>query len=200
VIPAFRVANRAGVFVHLAVLLGAGLVLSFLLSKLPSRSSGVVVGVVVLGLVVLEYLPLHPVPIWPIRSVRTELTPPSGECGAGVLVPYTTFAFHGDEYYAAISALRGTSCKIVHPPYMTLEDDTLRAKLTSSDFTDADRLLAENFARCTGASWALFGPLAPEAYKQAFCTDMGWSFVAPDACRGTPAHEGGLRSPSECLP
>ncbi|AKV03098.1 hypothetical protein AKJ09_09761 [Labilithrix luteola] len=200
VIPAFRVANRAGVFVHLAALLGAGVFLSFLLSTLRSRWAGRAVGLVVLGLVVVEYLPLHPVPTWSIPNARTELTPPSGECGAGVLVPYTTFAFQVDEYYGAMSELRGTSCKLIHPAYLSPEDDALRAKLSTRDFSDGDRALEENFARCTGASWARFGLDAPEAYKQAFCADMGWTFVTPDACRGAPANDLGVRSPRECLP
>lgn len=199
VIPAFRVANRAGVFVHLAILLGAGVFLSFLRSRLRARWAWRSVGLAVLGLVVIEYLPLHPVPTWSIPNVLTELTPSSGECGAGVLVPYTTFAFQVDEYYGAMSELRGTSCKLIHPAYLSPDDDALRAKLSTRDFSDADRVLAENFARCTGASWALFGLHAPEAYKQAFCSDMGWTFVAADACRGAPTRAQ-VRSAHECLP
>ena len=205
VLPAFRVANRVGVLVHFAALLASGIVATAALrrlesvTRLPRLLRKELPGLALLVLVIVEYLPLHPVVLAPVARRRVELDPAPLSCGAGITVPYVTYGFQADHYYWTMAEIRGTSCKILHAIYLTPEDEALRAKLSTRTFSpdDLERTLA--FARCTRASWAVFRLDAPESYKADFCRAMGWSFVAPDACRG-PANEGEPRPVRECVP
>lgn len=212
VFPRFRVPNRVGVLVHLAALLGAGVFLARVVRKYfeapgapgPSAFSvrSVALSAVLPLVVMLDYAPLHDVVMAPVVPQRADLetgTKP-GACGAGLTVPYVTWAFHDDDYYKAYTALRGTSCNILHAAYLTREDEALRIALGKPVYTDDDRLRAERLARCAGASWVLFRLDASEDLKRAFCTEMGWTFVASDACRApASAPLPQPRSLRECL-
>lgn len=200
VFPRFRVPNRIGVVVHLAALLGAGVFVSHFMKKHLGRRSAraAALGVALPALAVLDYAPLHPVKVAPIPPVLTELEAQGG-CGAGMTVPFTTWAFHDEDYYDVIARVRSTSCQVLHTAYLTREDEIMRVAV-ALPAQQGDRAPAVNVARCAGASWFLFRLDLPEERRRAFCADMGWSFVGPDACRapaGTPLPR--PRSLRECV-
>ncbi len=189
-LPQFRVSNRTGMLVHFCALLCTGVLLA------RARPA---VGAVLLVLVVVEYLPLHPVVTTPLPAAWKELAPPSGPCGAGVLVPYASWEADEKRYYRAMSEVRGTSCKILHGSYLTPQNTKQSQAFSRLAFTSADRERAVTHARCAGASWAVFAEGTPEDFKKGYCADLGWSFVRPDACR-TTAPSAAPRSALECLP
>lgn len=182
-LPGFRVANRAGVLVHFAVLVCAGTTLHWLEGRLRDRGQrrglGIVAGLLVLG----EYLPLHALPARLVEKARGDLER-AGACGVGVTVPYVTYGFHDDAYFSAFTSLRGTSCKLLHAAYLTGSDDELRAALSSDTFDGASLERSLAFARCVGASWAIFPAHVPQDYRHQFCQALGWSWAGDDACRG----------------
>lgn len=182
-VPEFRVPNRVGVLVHFAALLCAGIVFTLLASRLRRRVPAGAVGAALLVLVVVEYLPLHPIIESPMPARRAALVPPSGACGAGILLPYASWEADESRYYHSMSEVRGTSCKILHGGYLTVEEPPLRTIFATGKYAPSDRERATTFARCTRASWAAFAPDVPEDYRRAFCADLGWRFVSPDACR-----------------
>lgn len=197
VFPQFRVSNRMGVLVHFAALLCTGTLVTAFLRR--SRSAWrVPVGGVFFTIVLVEYLPFHGVLMTRIPPPWTELQPRSGPCGAGVQVPYASWDEDELRYYRAQSEVRGTTCKIIHGGYLTPQDQRMRAALSEISFTPADRERSVAFARCARASWAQFSSDTPDEFKRAYCSDLGWGFVRPDACR---APVGTAPSPSmhECL-
>jgi len=200
VVPMFRVPNRVGVLVHFAALLAAGVAFSTLATRLARTRAALAPGAALLVVVVLEYLPLHPVLVAPVPPVRASLVPAAGECGGGILLPYATYDWEVQTYYGAMAELRGTSCKLIHAGYMTTEDGALLRSLSKRTFTDADLERSLAFARCTNASWALFGKGTPEGYKASFCDAMGWKSVSPDACRGDATAIGPPRTIRGCTP
>jgi hypothetical protein len=206
VLPRFRVPNRMGTLVHFAALLGAGVFFARVLRKryvgrgLPTVAAALALPAVM----VLDYAPLHDVVLTPVVAQRTDLEAAAvaqgGTCGSGITVPYVTWGFHDEDYYKAYTSLRGTSCKILHSAYLTREDEALRIALGKPVTTDDDRRRAERLARCGGASWVLFRLDASEDLKRAFCTEMGWTFVASDAYRApASAPLPQPRSLRECL-
>lgn len=207
VFPRFRVPNRLGVMVHFAALLGAGVLLARVLRR-PLESRGgpsIALHAGLPLLMLLDYAPIYPVTVAPVARRRIELDGMGGAggaaCGAGLPVPYVTWAFDDNDYYNFIAEVRGTSCKILHGGYLTREDETLRKALGKTVYTDADRVRAEQLARCTGASWVVFRLSTPTELRRAFCADMGWSFVSEDACRAAPVPASALpriRSVREC--
>lgn len=206
VLPRFRVPNRMGTVVHFAALLGAGVLLTRVLRKHLARQrlSAVGAAVALPAVMVLDYAPLHDVVLTPVVTQRVDLEGAgggrAGACGSGLTVPYVTWGFHDEDYYKTYTSLRGTSCKILHSAYLTREDEALRIALGRAVYSDDDRLRAERLARCSGASWVLFRLDASEDLKRAFCTDMGWTFVASDACRApASAPRPQPRSLRDCL-
>jgi hypothetical protein len=197
-IPAFRVPNRVGVFVHFAAILCTGVLFAGLAKRVRRAWRGEAIGGALLALVVVEYLPLHPVLKTTIPAARSELVPPSGACGGGLLLPYASWEANEARYYRAMTEVRGTSCKLVHGNYLASEEPALRSALSVLEPTPSYRERAVAFARCTRASWTMFSSDAPDEFRRAFCADMGWTFVAPDACRSAgPVVE--PRSARECL-
>jgi len=199
-IPAFRVPSRVGVLVAFAATLGAGVVFTRLWSHARSGRRRVFVGISLLTLIVVEYLPLHPVMLAPVSPAHPPLPPSGGECGAGITVPYVTWNANETDYYKAFTELRGSSCKIVHSPYQGAEEHALIQTLSKDTFGTEDLSRAVSFARCTRASWVMFRLNVPETFKKDFCTEMGWSFVISNACRGNPASIGPVRPTRECVP
>lgn len=198
--PRYRVPNRMGVMVHAAALLGAGVLLARVSKKMLAQRS---VGALMLGVAfpvvaLIDYAPLHPLPVAAIPPPLVELEVPGG-CGAGMTVPFTTWAFHDEDYYDVIARVRGTSCKVLHTAYLTREDEIMRAAV-SIPTSKGDRVVAEQVARCAGASWFLFRLGTSEEQKRAFCDEMGWPFVSAEACRApvtmAPARTRSLR---ECI-
>lgn len=186
VFPQFRVSNRMGLLVHFAALLCTGTLIAAI-ARRARPSWRAPVGGVLVGIVLLEYLPLHGVVMTPIPTAWTELQPKNGPCGAGVLVPYASWDANEARYYHAQAEVRGTSCKILHGGYLTAQDDVLRSTLSKLTFTLADRERSVAFARCAHASWAQFSPDTPDEFRRAYCADLGWGFVRPDACRARTA-------------
>lgn len=201
VFPRFRVPNRIGVMVHLAALLGAGVFLTRVMKKhlsAPRRSArSVALNVAFPVVVLLDYAPLHPLPLGAIPPPLVELEAPGG-CGAGMTVPFVTWAFHDEDYYDVIARVRGTSCKVLHSAYLTREDEILRTAVGVPAY-EGNRAPAESVARCAGASWFLFRLDMPEDRKRAFCADMGWSFVGKNACRAPGGALPRPRSLRECV-
>lgn len=197
-LPQFRVSNRAGVVVHFCALLCTGLLLAAYTRGIASSRGRAAVGAGLLVLVVVEYLPLHPVVMTELPRVYTELQPPEGQCGAGLIVPYASWDGGESAYYRTQTALRGTSCKILHGSYLTTQDHVQRDAFMKMKFTPEERERAVGFARCTRASWALFLPETPDEFRRAYCSELGWSLVRPDACR-SPVPGGEVRPALECL-
>lgn len=195
--PAFRIANRIGILIHFAALVGAGIVLHSLSAGRRQILAGA------FGLCVLvEYLPLHPVILAPVAIRRDGLAAAAngGACGAGISVPYLTHGFEAEDYYLTATELRGTSCKLIHSTYSSREDDQLRERLSSKSWDEASLARIVTFARCTRASWAIFRLDAPEAFRNDFCARLGWSFVTADSCRGDASELGPARDVRECVP
>jgi hypothetical protein len=218
VLPRFRVPNRIGILVHFAALLGAGVLLSRVLRKhLVLRREGaalsktaLALSVVVPAIVLLDYAPLERVPLAAVIPQRVDLEahapgPRDGAkpatCGGGITVPYVTWGFHEEDYYKTITAVRGTSCKVLHASYLTSEDDVLRVALGKPRYDAPDRARAERLARCAGASWILFRLDAPTDVRRDLCAEMGWSMEGSDICRAPePAPPpSALRPLRECL-
>lgn len=204
VLPRFRVPNRIGILVHFAALLAAGVLLSRLLRKhlVLRREAGalsaiaVTLSVVVPAIVFLDYAPLERVPLAAVIPQRADLEAAAqgqgdggkpAQCGAGITVPYVTWGFHEEDYYKALTALRGTSCKVLHASYLTREDEVLRIALGKPDYDVVDRMLAERLARCAGASWIMFRLDASADLRRELCAEMGWSFVDGDVCHAPEA-------------
>lgn len=202
IFPAFRIANRVGVLLHFAALIGAGVALDAFARHAATPRARHAWSAGFLALVVLEYLPLHPVLLAPVPLRRPTLAPASApeRCGAGITVPYVTHGFDAEDYYRAVAELRGTSCKLLHSGYATKEDDALRARLSSTTYDEAALERSVAFARCTNASFVLFRLEPPESFRRELCARLGWSFVTPDACRGEPASAGPPRLVRECIP
>lgn len=198
VFPQFRVSNRMGLLVHFAALLCTGTFVSAFVRR--SRSSWrMPIGGALFAIVLFEYLPLHGVVMSRIPPAWTELQPKSGPCGTGLQVPYASWDANEGRYYRAQSEVRGTTCKIIHGGYLTPQDARMRVALSDIAFTPADRERSVAFARCTRASWAQFSSETPDDFKRAYCADLGWTFVRPDACRSSAAPTE-ARGPLECLP
>jgi hypothetical protein len=196
-LPQFRVSNRAGVVVHFSALLCTGILLGALARGIAPRGRGAFGGAL-LVLVIAEYLPLHPVVVTELPPAYTELEPSRGTCGAGVIVPYASWDGAEGVYYRALTAMRGTSCTLLHGSYQTKQDRAQREAFSKMTFTPHDVDRAVGFARCTRASWALFTSEAPEEFRRSYCKDLGWTFVRADACRSPgPGFE--ARPALECL-
>jgi len=217
VLPAFRVANRVGVLVHFAALLATGVLFAAASGALGDDPDGApgrrrkawakAAAPALFALVVLEYLPLHPVVMAPVPVVRADMLDPDGRakgdaCGPGVLLPYVTYDWEAEDYYAAMSELRGTSCKIFHGAYLTDEDAALLRALSRKTFTPEDLTASVTFTRCLRARWAMFRLDAPAEFRRAFCAEMGWSLVAADVCRapGPAEPDPAPKRTRECLP
>lgn len=217
VLPRFRVPNRIGILVHFAALLGAGVFLTRVLRKhLVLRRDGaaiskvaVALSVVLPAIVLLDYAPLERVPLTAVIPRRADLEAHAvgggngaqlATCGGGMTVPYVTWGFHEEDYYKTLTAVRGTSCKILHASYLTSEDDVLRLALGKPTYDAADRARAERLARCAGASWILFRLDAPVHLRSQLCAEMDWSLVG-DVCHGPEAAPGQAipRPLRECL-
>jgi hypothetical protein len=217
VLPRFRVPNRIGILVHFAALLGAGVLLSRVLRKhLVLRRDGaavskaaVALSVVVPAIVLLDYAPLERVPLAAVIPQRADLEahapgPRDGakpvKCGGGMTVPYVTWGFHEEDYYKTLTAVRGTSCKILHASYLTSEDDVLRVAIGKPAYDVVDRARAERLARCAGASWILFRLDASADLRRDLCAEMGWSLVDGDVCHAPEASTRQATRPlRECL-
>lgn len=199
VFPRFRVPNRIGIMVHLAALVGAGVLLTHVFEKrLIGRSARAWVLSAVLPIIVLlDYAPLHPMPLAAILPPLTELEAPGG-CGYGMTVPYVTWGLRDEDYYEVIARVRGTSCKVLHSAYLTREDEILRLAVGLPSY-QGDARAAEDVARCAGASWSVFRLDMPEERKRAFCADMGWSMVGANACRAPAGPRPKPRSLRECV-
>lgn len=203
IMPRFRVPNRSAILVHFAALLAAGVLLSRVMRRRLAAPGPVaaLLGAALSAVVLLDYPPRFGVFVAAVVPQRADLEAAAhgAPCGAGITVPYVTWGFHDEDYYAVYASLRGTSCQILHAAYNTAEDLTLRTALGKPSYSEADRLHAERLARCGGASWVMFRKEAPPDLRRAFCAEMGWSFVADDVCRApasTPPPR--LRSLREC--
>jgi hypothetical protein len=203
VFPRFRVPNRLGIIVHLAALLGSGVLVTRLLrGVLGGRDARALVASVALPLVVLvDYAPLEPMPLAPLRARRTSLEEGRGArgCGFGLAVPYTTWGFHDEDYYRLVSELRGTSCKILHASYLTREDEALRVALGKAQLDASDARLVAALARCAGASWLVFRLDTPDEQRHRVCDELGFVAAGGDSCRAPSAPLPRPRSLRECV-
>lgn len=212
VLPSFRVSNRVGVLVHFAAAIATGTLAAEIARALAARARGPqrderrtalaissAPGAALLVLVLLEYLPLHPVIVAPVPEARRDLDPPAGACGDGILVPYVTYDFQAEDYYAAMSELRESSCKVLHTAYLSSADKVLLARLGAATFDEEAVQRHVSFARCTRARWVMFRLDPPETFRRAVCEELGFTFVAHDMCRATTALEP-PRSTYECAP
>jgi len=197
VFPQFRVSSRMGVFAHFCALLCAGTLVTAIARRVRPRAR-LAIGGAFLAVVVVEYLPLHPVVMTPIPKPWTELQPKSAPCGTGMQVPYASWDANEPRYYFAQAEVRGTTCKILHGGYLSEKDDLLRRRFSTTSFTAAERERFVSFARCAQLSWAQFSPDTPAEFRAAYCADLGWSLVRPDACRAPSAFTA-RRDVRECL-
>jgi hypothetical protein len=203
VVPRFRVPNRTAIVVHFAALLGAGVVATRLLSRRLSRGGpkAALAGFGLSAVVVLDYPPHYGVELAPVTPQRADLEASAGDapCGSGMTVPYATWGGHDSDYYKVYTSLRGTSCKLLHTSYLTDEDEILRVALGKDAYSDSDRVVAEQLASCTGASWVLFRPEASALVREAFCAEMGWFLWSPDICRAPGSAPRAVRSMRACV-
>lgn len=215
-VPQIRVASRAGVFVHFAALVLAGVFLKAWLfhgesshPRLQSKRWQKVLRfpLTLPLLAILSFPPaLNPMPLSEIQPAYVSLQNRSAEaCGTGMYFPYVSGNFAPLEFYYFIQRLRGASCPFInsteagdrntlmlrtyplHPEFLKVLD----SENVKSHF--------QNFVRCTGLQWVAFDRRVPVSWRRQFCQSQGWQMSEADICVAPFPHQKLKQKPELCL-
>ncbi len=187
-----RVANRAAVNAHFALLMIVGLFLSQQRWFHKSKWAPPVFALAVL----LDYAPVQEVTMAAIRPAYTRLQRDGGPCGQGMFFPYINQWNTSIEYYAGLQKMRRSDC-----PILNAISDPKKAAALVNKFPPAERYLLNvhqipgaaddlvRFAQCVPLNWIAFHEATSPVFAQDVCRRLGWTFnddfscIAPDKNR-----------------
>jgi hypothetical protein len=189
-----RVPSRAGIYVHFAALLLAGLFVRrfrFLALALP--------------LLMIAGLP----PFLQNMTV-TKLRPPlaslhGGGCGAGMYYPYVAGNWGMIESYYFLQEMRGTRCDIVNRQWPDEGSEKMYramglslAVLNTFNAQNPQTIgLLVKTAQCAPLSYIVFDPRTAVAAREAVCAELGWQMSEARVCKRDPRPL--LKNPAECF-
>ncbi|WP_394823993.1 hypothetical protein [Pendulispora albinea] len=194
-IPVFRVPSRFGILAQFSVIVVAGEFLASSMRRWTPRRPMLngAVGLLCVAGAVIDYAPLNPVMTAGFAPIRQELVPPSGECGMGISLPYTIYA------YWLYQQTRGTNCRLMIPSSDMRSEAALQTFNGQRQWGPAKAKEFASFARCTGMDWVVFTSEIGVPAREAICKDLGWTFVAADECR-SPGIAPRKKRVLECVP
>lgn len=196
-----RVANRAAVIVHFAMLMIVGFYLSrarfFKWKWTPA---------IFLVLVLIDYLPVQRMPMAEVQARYNQLQREKGECGPGMLFPYINQWNTPIEYYMLLQKMRGSDC-----PLVSSIGDKARAIALINKFPPSEQYLLNvdkihgaaadlvHFANCLPLSWVIFHQATPRAFAIDVCRQLGWQLYDDLTCIGSNRNRGKMAAVEKCL-
>jgi hypothetical protein len=189
-----RVPSRAGIYVHFAALLFAGLFVRhfrFLALALP--------------LLMIADLPPF-LQNMTISKLRPPLESLHGEgCGAGMYYPYVAGNWGMIESYHFLQEMRGTRCDIVNRQWPDEGSEKMYramglslAVLNSFNAQNPQTVgLLVKTAQCAPLSYIVFDPRTQTAAREAVCAQLGWRMSEARVCKRDPRPL--LKNPAECF-
>lgn len=219
-VPQIRVPSRAGIGVHFAVLMLAGLWLAAPVTRawLARVHKVLLLPGVLATAIVLEYVPFYPeMPLASMRPAWAELsrTQTSARSPAQAAIPGACrglfFPFVNNEalsvlFYQNLQRLRGSDCMALN----ALTDPVMLERLTRLFPPDLGYLnqLDKNFAasaqlkqlaRCVPLTFIAFDPHVPVAWSARLCDELGWQAAPEGLCLNRGPAAVTPRSVRECL-
>ncbi|MCB0411349.1 MAG: hypothetical protein KDD22_02415, partial [Bdellovibrionales bacterium] len=183
-ISQFRVPNRAGIFVHFAMLYLAGDLLNTWFRTRPISIFFRFLGASILCALAVLSLPfwLNPMPISRIQPPYPVLTVQE-ECGTGIYFPYISGTHFDLQYYYMIQRLRGSHCSAVNRAdnyninkiylrIFPLHNSVLKA-VNKNDPTTRAQL--KSLFSCMGFQWIIFDEHVSESFRKDMCQDLKWN-------------------------
>lgn len=202
----FRVSNRAGIGVHFAVLLVAGLALKNWLSLQKAENMKRAGALLFVVLILLELPPLfQPMPMSRIMPRLAPLVEPR-ECGVGMTYPYVSNMHYLMEFYQFVQRMRGSRCPFINAntpgETNTVMVQNFGVPIVMQNLGANPQLLTHKltrFARCVPLSWVVFDPLLGFEEAKGLCDQLGWTLTRDGLCRGDSLNLPFRKSPLECL-
>lgn len=198
--PKIRVANRAAIMVHFALLMVAGYWLA------NQKKLAKYLWIFPL-LMIVDYYPAQSVPMAPILPRFQALQRDQGPCGTGMafpfLTPYSGLAPMDMVYFG--QRLRGSDCQhldsmtnIKRVIWLNQKFPATRefVQSLSTSTMPADNL--ERLANCVPLNWIYFIEAVPSEWAINMCRRLGWTLY-PDRICVAPKKDRPLRTyPDEC--
>jgi hypothetical protein len=182
IMPKVRVLNRAGVYVHFALLMAVGFLLSTkfkwrkLLAAFPL-------------LMVVDYTPMMAMPMAPIYPRYEALQREKGECGVGIQIPFINPYSTPLDSYLFSQRLRGSDCL---PLNISLSKDRLvwlwsQFPATSEFVTKVSQSpeilnRLDKLVSCVPLSWIIFHPAIDPRIGAQVCQRLGWNYHSDQTC------------------
>jgi hypothetical protein len=176
-VPNFRVPNRFGPVVNLAVI---AIVADFITDLVRTKRKlgawlGRLLGAMLTIAVVIEFIPRTQMLSTPIPAVMA-VSQPDGQCGMGVFLPFNSYD------YSTLEETRGTRCALLNPSTETLAAE-LGSRIGQQTFsTPAEQEQLVSLVKCTGIDWLAFRGEVPAGARSAICNTLGWQMPHAYAC------------------
>lgn len=196
-----RVPSRAGILVHFALLLSAGIFIHY--SRWPKTLKW---SWLLPVLILIDFPPA--MQHMRISEVRPALHSLIGkDCGAGLYFPYVS----GDrgilENYYFLQEMRGSRCKILNVQWPNARNYRFHqimgisgARLDAFNAFKPDSIRGvEHLVRCAGLSWIVFDPRTNFVARTDLCRTLGFTMTSNRVCEKRGSHSPLTRPPEECL-
>jgi len=204
-----RVPSRAGIHVHFAALLIAGLFFHHFIEKYKNHSKWrrwvALPGLLPL-MMIADFPPAQqPLPLSGVRPQLTSLAIPN--CGTGIYFPYVSGDYAVMEDYYFLQEMRGTNCDILNVQWPNARNEILMRSMVLSHalVNSFNREEPESYraistlVRCVPLSWIVFDTRTTYLARAAFCRSLGWSMTEDRVCQKSGPHRPLRRKPEECL-
>lgn len=196
-----RVASRAGINVHFALLMLAGY---FLSTDFKWRKFFVLPGVFAL-IMVLDYPPVQTEPMAPIYPVYSALTRDKGPCGTGMAFPYFNGYVAALDLYQFEQRMRGSDCTSLNQMFNIDRVKWLNQRFPPnneflghiSENRQANDLL-EKMVNCVPLNWIVFHAATPRPWAEGFCQRLGWQLNPDMSCVSPQKGRPLVKLPDEC--
>jgi hypothetical protein len=196
-----RVPSRAGIYVHFAVLLFAGL---FIRNYCAGKGFRRYLPWALPLLIVAELPPFAQ--DMKIANVRPRLESLASEnCGTGMYFPYVSGNWGVLQNYYFLQEMRGTACGIVNHQWPDPGSEKMfRAMgLSPAIFNAFNSGRPESIAavikvaECAPLSFLVFDPGTARAAREGLCARLGWQMSEERVCKRPGLAM--IKNPSECL-
>ncbi len=197
-----RVTSRAGIQVHFALVMLAGLYLS----RLQFGRRWIHLPGVLATLMVLDYYPVQAMPTARVYPAYTDLGRDTGECGVGLAFPYVNPNFYAPvQGYYLMQRLRGSDC-----PSLNFTSTMSRSRWLAELFPPTDEFLASlttsqvaqnqllTLAHCVPLNWIAFHQAVPTDWARAVCGTLGWTLTSDGLCLPPKRTRLLVRYPEQC--
>lgn len=201
-ISQIRVPSRAGIYVHFAALLFAGL---FVHEFVKQKKRAAYFLPAVLPLLMIADLPPY-LQEMSVAAVRPQLKSLVGEnCGAGIYFPYVAGNWGVLQSYYFLQEMRGTHCDLVNRQWPDGRSEKMfRAMGLSQGMVNgfnAGRpeysLAILKMAECAPLSFIVFDPMTEIQARTQLCAKLGWQMTEERVCKRAPLPLS--QDPAECL-